>query len=76
MSIASNLLDKLAALREARGWSESQVGIFVVNDHKMIRRVRDGRVTLRTLASIEQFLADPDGYIAAQEAERRARRAA
>ncbi len=51
------LLGDIEAFIAEQGLSESRFGLLVVNDNKLIKRLRDGSsVTLRTLTKIQEYM--------------------
>ncbi len=49
-------LEDIEAFIAEHGMSESKFGLLVVNDNKLVKRVRNGGVTLRTVTKIQDYM--------------------
>tara|TARA_B100000989_G_scaffold183266_1_gene137871 strand:- start:217 stop:429 length:213 start_codon:yes stop_codon:yes gene_type:complete len=61
MQIRQTLIEQVEQFRNAKGWSESRFGLECANDHKLLKKLREGRVTLSTMETMEQFIATAEG---------------
>lgn len=55
--IHAQTIAKLDAYQARTGLSDRQLGMAVFKDHKMIKRLREGRATLRSIAKLEAAMA-------------------
>lgn len=50
------IVAKIDRFQARSGMSDRQLGMTVANDHRLVRRIRDGKATLRSIAEIEEFI--------------------